>query len=157
MPVSGWKGIMKDTAKTIFRASLTPESIILGVAACNFIMIWVASSSECMGYICPWYYSSRWFTNEPARLLVAACLLRAGRAWGYSAAIALCGFILLEGLPGYVGGYAHSEWLESLRTMWKYSSLLSLHNQHLLAGIILMCSAVRWGRGASVRRGGPLR
>src|SRR5688572_4916778 len=104
MPASGWNGIMKDTAESILRASLAPKSLILGVALCNFIAVWMASASPCMGYICPWYDPWR-FTNEPTRLLVAACLLRVGKPWGYSAAMALCGFILIQYVPYYADEY----------------------------------------------------
>ena len=154
MPVNGWDRIMKDTAKTILRALLDPKTLILVVAACNFIVVWVASATPCMGYICPWYDPWR-FANEPTRLLVAACLLRAGRAWGYSAAIVLCGFMLLESMPGYANDYARGILLESLSWMWNSIPFLSLHAQCLLAGIILMYAAICWGRSAA-RRGVPL-
>jgi hypothetical protein len=146
---------MKDTAKTILRASLAPESLILGVALCNFIVVWMESATPCMGYICPWY--DPWsFTNEPTRLLAAACLLRVRRAWGYSAAIALCGFMLLEGERLFTDIYTRGALFESLRWMWEYSPFLSPHVQYLLAGIILGYAAVCWGRVA-VGRGMPLR
>ena len=141
---------MKDAAKTILRASLAPESLILGAATCNFIVVWMASAAPCMGFICPWYQPWR-FTNEPTRLLVAACLLRTGRAWGYSAAIALCGFMLVEG-TGYAEDYARGVLLESLRWVWDGMHLLSPHGQYFLAGVILMYAAACWGRSA-VRRG----
>jgi hypothetical protein len=148
MAVSGWDRIMKDTAKTILRASLAPESLILGVAVCNFVVVWVISPLECMGYICPWYFP--WsFTNEPTRLLAASCLLRTGRTWGYSAAIALCGFILLESLPLYANDYAHGILLENLSQMWYGIPFLSLHAQNLLAATILVYSAVCWVRDTS--------
>lgn len=86
---------MKDTSKTILRALLAPKSLIVAAAAYNCIVVWMASNLPGICWICPWYQP--WsFTNVPTRLLVAACLLRVGRAWGYSAAIALCGFIIFE-------------------------------------------------------------
>ena len=146
---------MRDIAKTILRASLTPDSLILGLAVCNFIVVWVASSRECMGYICPWYYAQAFAASEPTRLLVAASLLRVRRAWGYSAAIALGGFMLIENLTGYFEYYDFGTLLESLRA-WKYSLFLSLHTQNLMAGVILVYAAVAWGRSA-IRRGESLR
>jgi len=142
---------MKDTAKKILRAALNPKTLILGVAAYNFIVIWIASSAPCMGYICPWYDPWR-YANEPTRLLVAACLLRAGKDWSYSAAIALFGFLILEGAPGYADIYASGFMLESLSMTWGSNPFLSPHAQYLLAAVILMYATVCWGKDVHLRR-----
>jgi hypothetical protein len=105
---------MKRNVKTTLRPLLTPKTLILLVAMCNCVAVWMASDPPGLCFICPWY--QHWsFTNEPTRLLVSACLLRLGKAWGYSAAIALCGFILLGSVPNYAYTYAGGRFLESLK------------------------------------------
>ena len=149
---------MTDATRTIIRAALAPESFILGLAACNFVAVWVASSAECMGYICPWYYAQNFAVLEPTRLLVAAALLRVGRAWGYSAAIALCAFILIQYVPYYADDYNRGLLLEYLipTSPETFNPFLSLHTQNLLAAGVLVCAVLRWGRSA-YRRGESLR
>ena len=146
---------MEDTAKSILRASLYFRAFIVAVAVYNCIVVWMASDPPGVCWVCPWY--QHWsFTNVPTRLLAAACLLLVGRAWGYSAAIALCGFILAEAMPWYANSYRRGLLLFSLSELWEGSPFLSLHVQYLLASIILVYAAVAWGRSAH-RRGESLR
>lgn len=145
---------MNETAKTILRASLSPKTLIVVAAVYNCVVVWVASDPPGFCWICPWYH--RWsFTNVPVRLLAAACLLRVGRVWGYSAAIALCAFVLAESVPWFIGIYRRSL-IFNLSEAWEANPFLSLHIQNLLAGIILVYAAVAWGRSPA-RRGHPLR
>ena len=137
---------MKEKAKTILLALLTPKTIILGLALYDFILVWNEAwrwEGGLMCYLCPWYYP--WsFTNEPARLLLAACGLSLSMRWGYLMAIGLSGFTLSQGISWY-GNLLHDGLLlDSWMGMWRHvlSPMLSLHAQYILAGIIFVYAVV---------------
>jgi hypothetical protein len=131
---------MKEKAQAVLLALLAPKSIVLGLALCNFIIIWMRAGSwgesGPICYLCPWYYP--WsFTNEPTRLLLAACGLRLSMKWSYLAAIGLSGFTLFEGASWY-----SNLWHDGLRFesgIWL--GKLDIHTQYLLASIIFVYAA----------------
>ena len=135
---------MKEKAKAILPALLTPKLIVLGLALCNFILIWMAAQNQVgICYLCPWYYP--WsFTNEPTRLLLAACGLCLSMKWSYLAAIGLSGFTLFEGASWYSRLLHDGMLLES--GIWL--GQLDLHIQYLLASIILVYAAVCFSKNA---------
>ncbi len=144
---------MKVAAETILLALLAPKLIILGVTLCNFILIWVQSGNQVgLCFICPWYYP--WgYTNEPTRLLLAACGLCLSMKWSYLAAIGLSGFTLFEGATWYFRLLHDGMLLEGGIWLGK----LDLHIQYLLAAIILVYAAACFRKsafgGASARNG----
>ena len=149
MPVE-WCVVMKEKAKTVLPALLTPKSIVLGLTLCNFIVIWMAArrwgSSGLICYLCPWYYP--WsFTNEPTRLLLAACGLSLSMKWSYLAAMGLSVFTLFESAPLYSYLWHDGLLLESEFWLGK----LDLHAQYLLAGIIFVYAAVCFGKSVCER------
>ena len=150
---------MKEKAITVLRGLLTPKTIILALALYNFLVVWVEAKkwgSNLICYICPWY--DPWsFTNEPTRLLLAACGLCLSMRWGYLAACVLSGFTLFEGIYLYVNLVHDGILIESWAGMWRYgmNPLLSLHAQYMLAGFIFMYAAVCLGK--DIMRRSPLR
>ena len=137
---------MKEKAKTILFALLTPKTIILGLALYDFIVVWMEVrkwGGGLMCYLCPWFYP--WsFTNEPTRLLVAACGLCLSMRWSYLAAIGLSGFILFQGISFSASLFHDGMLIESWRGMWQYHSnlMLSLHAQYVLASMIFVYAVV---------------
>ena len=141
---------MKEKAKTVLPALLTPKTIVLGLAFCNFIVIWMAArrweSSGLICYLCPWYYP--WsFTNEPTRLLLAACGLCLSMKWSYLAAIGLSGFTLSEGASLYSYLWHDGLLLEN----WFWVEKLDSHAQYLLAGIIFVHAVLCFSKSVCER------
>ena len=141
---------MKEKAKTILFALLTPKTIILGLALYNFIVVWMEVRKWGGGlncYLCPWFYP--WsFTNEPTRLLLAACGSCLGMRWSYLAAIGLSGFTLFQGISFSASLFHDGMLLESWMGIWQYHSnlMLSLHVQYILASIIFVYAVVCFGK-----------
>ena len=136
--LKGSNEIMKETAKTMLLTLLTPKTIILSVALYNFIFIWLTARDWSLNcFIDPWY--STWsFTNEPTRLLLAACGLCLSMRWSYLAAIGLSGSTLLHAVYVYVDLFWHGELLASWMALVQMHPLLSLHGQYILAGVIFV-------------------
>jgi len=139
--------VMKEKAKTILLALLTPKSIVLGLTLCNFTVIWIGArswgESGLICYLCPWYYP--WsFTNEPTRLLLAACGLCLSMKWSYLAAIGLSGFTLFEGASWYSSILHDGLLVES----WLWLEKLDLHTQYLLASVIFVYAAACFSKSA---------
>ena len=141
---------MREKAKTVLLALLSPKTLILGVAVYNCIVVWMASGSPGICWYCPWYW--RWsFTNEPSRLIVAACCLRLGMRWGSLAAIGLSGFTLLQGISLYASVEGGWKLLRSFSELWTDNPMLSLHTQYLLASVILVYAVTCFIRSVSQR------
>jgi hypothetical protein len=88
---------MKSTLRTWLVAVLSPKPLIFAFALFNFILIWTEARNLAMSgiacVVCPWYHP--WsYSNEPTRLLVAACSLCVSRGWSYAVALALTGYMI---------------------------------------------------------------
>lgn len=138
---------MKENAKIVLLALLTPKSIIFGLAGCNFILIWIkARSWETSGlicYLCPWY--DPWsYTNAPTLLLIAACCLSLGMRWSYLAAIGLSGFTLSEGIFLNMNLYYDGILFTDGVGIWLANP--SLYIQYVLSSIIFGYAGICFGR-----------
>ena len=151
---------MKYKVTTILRGLLTPKTVILVLALYNFLVVWEETRIWAAGlscFLCPWY--APWtFTNEPTRLLLAACGVCLSMRWGYLAA-ALSEYTLYQGASWYAYLLEKGWFIESWVKAWRsdLNPVLSLRAPVFVFDAAKIGPAraglggVRFGPGAGVR------
>jgi hypothetical protein len=129
--------------KTVARWLFNPRSISLGFAVFNFILIWLKANeiatSGIACIVCPWYYP--WsYLNEPSFLLLATIFLRLNRAWAYSVALLLSGYVV--GNAVYLFVAFDSTLAQEWRYLQKFEPYFvgSWHSQIVFGAVVLFCS-----------------